>query len=263
LKYLIQQLYHTKAIAKENFFYVDKELPKFSEIRTHHDLRQLFETFLQTTIAGRIFIGIDEIQDIQEREMFIRGVLAEYQEQAEIFITGSNGFLLSGDLATYLTGRYMEFTVYPLSFSEFCIFKNVKKIEAEFLEYLKYGGLPGIFKLEYHEKTIFEYLLSVYSSIVLKDIIQHQRVQNVDFFQNLYKYTLSNIGNIISGKSIRDYLQSQHIVISTDTVLNFLHYGEETFLLNKVKSVNPDTKKFFEIYNKYYAGDLGLRNAFV
>jgi predicted AAA+ superfamily ATPase len=142
LKTFIQHLYTTKAIPLENFFYVDKEHPQFANIRTHQDLRQLFETFLKTTKAGKIFVGIDEIQDIQAWEIFIRGVLAEYQENAEIFITGSNGFLLSGDLATYLTGRYIEFPIYPLSFAEFCTFKKVKKSREQFMEYLKYGGLP-------------------------------------------------------------------------------------------------------------------------
>jgi predicted AAA+ superfamily ATPase len=117
--------------------------------------------------------------------------------------------------------------------------------------------------MQYEEKTLFEYLLSVYVSIILKDIVQHQRIQNVSFFQDLYRYTMTNIGNIISAKSIRDYLTAQRLTISTDTVINFLHYGTETFLLNKVKSVHPNTKQYFEIFNKYYAGDLGLRNAIV
>jgi len=117
--------------------------------------------------------------------------------------------------------------------------------------------------MHYDEQSIFEYLLSVYSSIILKDIVQHQRIQNVRFLQDLYRYTMSNIGNIVSAKSIRDYLKSQQIVISTDSVINFLHYGTETYIFNKIGSVNPDTKKYFEIYNKYYAGDIGLRNALV
>jgi len=139
LKTLMQHLYHAKIIPLENFFYVNKEHSQFTTIRTHQDLRKLFETFLKTTKPGRIFIGIDEIQDIYEWEIFIRGVLAEYQSNAEIFITGSNGFLLSGDLATYLTGRYMEFPIYPLSFAEFCVFKKVQKTRNQFSEYLKYG----------------------------------------------------------------------------------------------------------------------------
>lgn len=193
----------------------------------------------------------------------MNGYLSVYQEKAEIFITGSNSFLLSGELATYLTGRYVEFPIYPLSFAEFCIFKKAPETKENFLEYLKYGGLPGIFKMEYTGETIFSYLLSVYHTIVLKDIIQYHQVKNINFFKDLYKHTLANIGNVISGKSIKDYLKSQNISIGNDTVVNFLGYALETFLLSKVHSVDPETKKYFEIYNKYYVGDLGLRNALV
>jgi predicted AAA+ superfamily ATPase len=157
----------------------------------------------------------------------------------------------------------MEFPIYPLSFQEFCFFKKEPESRQNFVEYLKYGGLPGIFRMEYSDEVIFSYLFSVYNTIFVKDIIHHNVIKNVAFFEDLYKYTLSNIGNIITGESIKNYLKSQHIAMGNETILNFLHYGQETFLLNKVGSVNPDTKQYFEIYNKYYAGDLGLRNAFV
>jgi predicted AAA+ superfamily ATPase len=263
LKLFMQELYQSKAIPKENFFYINKENTDFDYIKTYEDLKKAFQEFSEKTVSGRIFVGIDEIQDIPYWEKFVNGILAKYGDKAEIFITGSNAFLLSGDLTTYLTGRYIEFPIYPLSFSEFCIFKKETESRENFLEYLKYGGLPGIFRMERSDEVIFSYLLSVYNTIFVKDIIQHNVIKNINFFEDLYKYTLSNIGNIITGISIKNYLKSQQISIGNDTILNFLHYGQETFLLNKVHSVNPDTKKYFAIYNKYYAGDVGLRNAFV
>jgi hypothetical protein len=126
-------------IPENNFFYVNKELPQFDHIKTYEDLKNEFEKFSKKINNGRIFIGIDEIQDISEWEKFINGYLALYQERVEIFITGSNGFLLSGELATYLTGRYIEFPIYSLSFDEFCLFKKTAKTKEIFLEYLKYG----------------------------------------------------------------------------------------------------------------------------
>ncbi|MDD2566268.1 MAG: ATP-binding protein [Candidatus Gracilibacteria bacterium] len=263
LKSIIKYLYQTKDIIENNFFYINKESPYFDHIRNYDDLKKEFEEFKKNTKPGKIFIGIDEIQDIEGWEKFINGYSAIYGEQAEIFITGSNSFLLSGELATYLTGRYIEFPIYSLSFEEFCIFKKESRTKDNFIEYLKYGGLPAIFKMEYTADTIFSYLLGVYNTIVLKDIIQYHSIKNVVFFKDLYKYTLANIGNIVSGKSIKDYLKSQNIHIGNDTVLNFLGYAQDTFLLNKVYSVNPETKKYFEIYNKYYVSDLGLRNALV
>ena len=263
LKSIIKYFYEEKILKEENFFYINKESPYFDHIRNYEDLKKEFENFLKTTSDWKIFIWIDEVQDIENWEKFINGYLSVYGEKAEIFITWSNSFLLSWELATYLTWRYIEFVIYWLSFDEFCIFKNAKKWKETFLEYIKYWWLPGIFKLEWSDDTIFSYLLSVYNTIVLKDIIWHHNIKNINFFRDLYKYTLSNIWNIVSANSIKDYLKSQKISLWNDTVLNFLNYAVETFLLNKVYSVNPETKKYFEIYNKYYVWDLWLRNAFV
>ncbi len=263
LKSIIQKLHKEKQIPHNNFFYVNKDLPDFDYINTYEDLKIKFEEFLKQTQKGRFFVGIDEIQEITGWEKFINGILAKYAENVEIFITGSNAFFLSGELSTYLTGRYIEFSIYPLSFDEFCLFSNKAPTEKLFFEYLKYGGLPAIFKMQYDESLIFSYLQGVYNTIILKDIVQYKSVRNIAFFRDLYKYVLSNISNVISGKSIKDYLKSQDISIGNDTVLNFLSYAEDTFLLNKIYSVNPETKKYFSIYNKYYVSDFGLRNSLV
>ncbi len=263
LKLIIQKLYSEKQIPKENFFYINKELPDFDDIKNYEDLKNKFNEFLKTKKEWKIFVWIDEIQEIIWWEKFINWLLAEYQENIEIFITWSNSFLLSWDLATYLTWRYIEFYIYPLNFEEFCDFKQEKKTKSNFLDYLKFWWLPAIFKMEHSEDVIFWYLLWVYNTIVLKDIIQYHKIRNIAFFRNLYKYVLANIWNIISWKSIKDYLKSQNITIGNETVLNFLQYAQETFILHKVYSVNPETKKYFEIYNKYYTTDLWLRNALV
>ena len=263
LKSIIQKFVKNKEILEENIFYVNKELPFFDDIKNYDDLKWKFKEFLEIKKEWKIFVWIDEIQEIKDWERFINGLLAEYAENIEIFITWSNSFLLSGNLATYLTWRYIEFNIYPLSYSEFSIFKNESKSKNLFLEYLKYWWLPAIFKMEYSEEVIFPYLLWVYNTIVLKDIIAYHNIKNISFFKDLYKYTLSNIWNIVSWKSIKDYLKSQKIAIWNETVLNFLKYAEETFILNKVYSVEPETKRYFEIYNKYYVWDLWLRNALV
>ena len=263
LKSIIQKLYNEKSVKKENFFYINKELPEFDHIRTYEDLKKEFEPFLKRKKSWKIFIWIDEIQEIKGWEKFINWILAKYSENAEIFITWSNSFLLSWELATYLTGRYIEFHIYPLSFQEFCIFKREKETQKNFIEHLKYWWLPAIFKMEYSDQIIFSYLLWVYNTIIIKDIIQYHNIKNIQFFKDLYKYVLWNLWNIISWKSIKDYLKSQQISLWNDTVLNFLHYAVETFLLNKTHSVDVKTKKYFEIYNKYYSWDLWIRNSLV
>ncbi len=263
LKSIIKHLYNSNSIKENNFFYINKELPLYDHIKNYEDLKKEFNIFLKNTSEWKIFVWIDEIQDIIWWEKFINWLLAKYAEKIEIFITWSNSFLLSSELSTYITWRYIDFYIYPLSFKEFCNFKNSLETKENFIEYLKYWGLPAIFKMDYSDEVIFSYLVSVYSTIVLKDIIQYNNIKNINFFKDLYKYTLSNIWNIVSWKKIKDYLKSQNISLWNDTVLNFLHYWENTFILNKVYSVNPDTKKYFEIYNKFYAWDLWLRNSLV
>jgi predicted AAA+ superfamily ATPase len=262
LKSIIQKLVWNKKIKKQNIFYINKELPFYANIKDYNNLKDSFSKF-KNWKEWKFLICIDEIQEIYQWERFINWLLAEYQENIEIFITWSNSFLLSWELSTYLTWRYIEFNIFPLSFEEFCIFKNEKQTKQNFIEHLKYGWLPAIFKIEYSEEMIFSYLLWVYNTIVLKDIIQYHQIKNISFFKDLYKYTLSNIWNIISWKSIKDYLKSQKIRIWNETVLNFLQYALETFILYKTYSVEPETKRYFEIYNKYYAWDLWLRNALV
>jgi len=263
LKSIIQKLVRNNSILKENIFYINKELPLYDDIKDYSDLKEKFVLFLKNTTYWKIFVWIDEIQEINEWEKFINWLLAEYNENIEIFITWSNSFLLSWELSTFLTWRYIEFNIYPLSFEEFCLFKKEDKTRNNFIEYLKFWGLPAIFKMQYSEDIIFPYLLWVYNTIVIKDIIQYHNIKNISFFRDLYKYTLSNIWSIVSWKSIKNYLKSQWIAIWNETVQNFLSYTLDTFILNKVYSVDPATKKYFEIYNKYYVWDLWLRNSLV
>ena len=263
LKSIIQKLYKNNEIKKENFFYINKELILFDHIKNYDDLKNEFLEFLKIKKDWKFFVWIDEVQEIEWWEKFINGILAEYAWESEIFITGSNSFLLSWELSTFLTWRYIEFNIFSLSYSEFSIFKNEVKSKELFLEYLKFWGLPAIFKMDFSEDMIFPYLLWVYNTILIKDIISNHNIKNINFFKDLYKYTLTNIWNIVSWKSIKDYLKSQQIGIWNETVLNFLLYAQETFLLNKVYSVNPESKKIFEIYNKYYVSDLWIRNSLV
>ena len=264
LKAIIKKLYKEKSILKQNIFYINKELSQFDHINEYNDLKKEFEIFLShSSKNNKIFIWIDEAQEIQWWEKFVNSKQVEYWNKIEIFVTWSNSNMLSWELATLLSWRYIEFEIFPLSFSEFCIFKKVQENKQEFLEYMKFWWLPWIFNLKHNEEIIFSYLRSVYDTIVLKDIIGHYNIKNIAFFHRLYKYIFTNISFIFSAKSISNYLKNQNIKISVDSVLNFLSYWESTYILNKVDSYRPDTKKFFKIYNKYYVWDLWLRNALI
>lgn len=264
LKSIIQELITEKKIKKENIFYINKELLQFDFIQDYKDLDNEFQNFLKTISKNeKIFIWVDEIQEIKEWEKFINSCLAYYGNNIEIFITGSNSSMLSSELSTYLTWRYIEFEIFPLSLTEYSLFSKQNISKDLFLEYLKYWWLPWIFFMNKDDNIIFNYLKGIYSTILLKDIVKYFWLRNIDFFENLYKYVFSNIWNVVSAKSISDYLKHQKLNISTETILSYLSYWLKVYLLDIIKSVNPDTKRYFEIYNKYYVWDLWLRNSLV
>jgi hypothetical protein len=264
LKYLIQDIIKDNYTSKNNIFYINKEDLEFDNIRDYSDLNNEFKSFLnKIDKKKKIFVWIDEIQEIKWWERFINSILSKYQTNIEIFITWSNSSMLSSELSTLITWRYIEFEVFPLSFKEYSIFSNKELSKELFIEYLKYWWLPWIFFMNQDDKIIFNYLNGIYSTILLKDIVSYFWLRNIDFFENLYKYIFSNVWNIFSAKSISDYLKSQKIKISPETVLNYLDYWLKVYLLDLVKATNPDTKKYFEIYNKYYVWDLWLRNSLV
>jgi len=261
LKQVIQKL--VKQIPINNFFYINKEDLAWDDIKDYKDLQNEFNKFLnQIDKNNKIFVWIDEIQEIKDWEKFITHLQTKHKN-IEIFITWSNSELLSGDLASRLTWRYVEIEIFPLNLEEFSIFKKENISKQLFLEHLKYGWLPGIFEVKYNDKAIYDYLKWVYNTIVLKDIVKYYNVKNIEFMDSLYKFIFSNIWNIFSAKTISDYLKSQKIKISTDSILTYLQYAINAFLIHLVKSQDPKTKKYFEIYNKYYTWDLWLRNSIV
>jgi len=264
LKYLIQDIVKDNFTNINNIFYINKEDLEFDYIKDYSDLNNKFKIFLsEIKPNNKIFVWIDEIQEIKWWEKFINSILSKHQTNIEIFITWSNSNMLSSELSTLITWRYIEFEVFPLSLNEYSFFANKQISKELFIEYLKYWGLPWIFFMNKDDKIIFNYLKGIYSTILLKDIVSYFWLRNIDFFENLYKYIFSNVWNIFSAKSISDYLKSQKIKISPETVLNYLDYWLKVYLLDLVKATNPDTKKYFEIYNKYYIWDLWLRNSLV
>ncbi len=248
----------------KNFFYINKEDLLFDNIKDYTDLQKEFLIFLEKIDkTKKIFIAIDEIQEIKWWEKFINSLLSKYKSNAEIFITGSNSGLLSSDLATLLTWRYISFKINPLSFQEFLQFSWEKKSKEMFYKYLEYGWMPWIFETNFTQNAIKQYLKWVYNSILLKDIVKYFWVKNIDFLETLYKYILINIWNVFSAKKITDYLKAQKIKISVDTVLNYLNFWEKAFLIEKVKTQEIQSKKIFEVYDKFYTEDLWIRNSIV
>jgi len=233
---------------------IDKELYDFDFIRNYHDLVQYVE---EKANNKKCALFIDEIQDIEQFEKALRHF--QNKGQFDIYCTGSNANLLSGELATYLSGRYVQFEVHSLSFNEFKTFHGVE----EFDQYLTYGGMPYLKHLELNEEVAFGYLDSVYQSIILKDVVERYSLRNVKFLENLVIYLCNNIGSITSASNISKFLKSQKVNINITTVINYLEALRNCFFIYEVPRYDIQGKRVFEINHKYYMEDLGIRNAIV
>ena len=243
--------------ADANIIYINKELFEHDSLRDYKDLIKSVRD--QTSKSKKNYLFIDEIQDISDFEKAIRNLQAKGEH--DIYITGSNAFLLSGELATYLSGRYVEFKIFGLTYNEFLIFHELPDSQKTFLTYLKYGGLPYLINLTLTDDLIYDYLRNIYAAILFKDIVARHRIRNVSLLENLVSYVADNVGNLMSAKSISDFLKSQKVKVSPNVILSYLSFLEQAFFILKVNREELRGKKIFEIGQKYYLEDLGLRHA--
>ncbi len=243
---------------KANIIYINKENFEFDSIENYRDLIYYVNGKLQE--KGN-YLFVDEIQDIEQFEKALRHFLTE--ENIDIYCTGSNAKMLSGELSTYLSGRYVEIKVYSLSYPEFLIFHNLKNTKQSLNKYLHFGGLPYLKNLSLKEDVVFEYLRNIFTTIIYKDVISRNNIRNTGILENLVKFLANNVGNIISAKKITDYLKSQNLKVSVQVILNYLNYLKMAFLIYQVKRTDLHGKKLFEINEKYYFEDWGLKNSLV
>lgn len=239
-----------------NTMCINKELEEFAFINTHEELSAYVKEHLKESCANYLFI--DEVQDIKGFEHTLRSLQA--QDACDIFITGSNATMLSSELSTYLSGRYVEFHIHSLSYREFMTFNNLAPSTQTLRQYLTFGGLPYLSNLDLQHDIVFEYLRNVYSTILLKDVVKRENIRNVDFLETLALYTADNVGNLFSANNISRYLKSQRVNISPLQVINYLKALQNAYLINKVRRIDVNGLKTFEIGDKYYFEDLGLRN---
>ena len=239
-----------------NIIYVNLEDFTFSSLQTAEDLHSYIISHSKEKAKNYIFI--DEIQDIPGFEKVIRSLLLN--EDNDIYITGSNAKMLSGELATYLSGRYIEFKIYSLSYSEFLEFHGLTESETSYELYSRYGGLPYLLNLPLEDETVNEYLKSVYSTIVFRDVVSRYKLRNTLFLEKLIQFLSENIGNLFSAKNISDYLKSQHTTISVNQIQSYTEYLNNAFLIHRVERYDLIGKRVFEIGEKYYFENMGIRN---
>jgi uncharacterized protein len=236
--------------------YINKEDLDFSWMKEAKELHQYVR---DKKVSGRKnYVFIDEIQDIVDFGDALRSLLLD--EELDIYCTGSNANLLSGDIAGNLSGRYIEITVYSLSYLEFLGFHQLEDVSESLEKYLKYGGLPYLKHLELKDAIVFEYLKNIYATIVYRDIINRYGVRNTTFLEQLVLFLASNTGSLFSAKKISDFLKSQKINMAHNQVQTYTEYLCNAFLIHKVPKYDIVGKRLFEVGDKYYFENLGIRH---
>ncbi|KAF5055554.1 AAA domain protein [anaerobic digester metagenome] len=244
---------------KANIIFINKEFYEFDDIRDYHDLQKFFNKKHKEGVQNYLFV--DEIQEISQFEKCIRNIFSK--NLADIYISGSNSDLLSSELATLLSGRYIEVHVHPLSYPEFLEFRKLKDTTENFSLYMKQGGMPGLTNMNHEDESVRDYLQGILSTVLLKDVVKRFNIRNVSFLDNLVRFQAENIGKLLSARSISDYLKSQKISVSHNLVIDYLKFISSSFLTSKVQRREITGKKIFEIGEKYYFEDCGIRNTLV
>ncbi len=239
--------------------YINKELFEHDNLRDYKDLMKSVNGQIMKGVKNYLFI--DEIQDITDFEKAIRSLQAKGEH--DIYITGSNAFLLSGELATYLSGRYVEFKIFGFTYNEFFKGHQLPDSQETFLKYLRYGGLPYLINIDLTDELVFGYLRNIYAAILFKDVVARHNIRNVSLLENLVSYVADNVGNLLSAKRISDFLKSQKIKVTPNVILSYLGFLEQAFFVLKVSREELRGKKIFEIGQKYYLEDLGLRHSLI
>lgn len=254
----VASLLHAGGLPKKRILFVDKEDLAFDQIRDH---RHLAAWIKKMAPSGRAALLVDEVQEIAGWERVVNSCLKE--GRFDIYVTGSNARMLSSDLATLLSGRHVEIPIFPLSLPEFLLFQGEPAALARerFPAYLRYGGLPALQQLSDDEHSRYQYLSSVFDTIVLKDIIARHEVRNVPLFQNICRFAFDNAGQLFSAKRVADYLKNQRLAVTVDTVQRYVGYLCDAFVFYRVRRFDLRGKRHLEINEKYYPGDIGLRHA--
>lgn len=214
-------------------------------------------------IEGKVYLFFDEIQEVRQWEKAINSFRVELD--CDIYITGSNAKLLSGELATVLGGRYVEFTIYPFSYAEFLeLYRTVEPAASDaevFQKYLTIGGMPYLANLRYAPEPSKQYLNDIYNSVVLNDVVKRNKIRDVDLLSRIVAYVMANVGTTFASTSIAKFLKSEHRTVAPETILNYIKYCTDAYLFYQVNRQDLQGKQILATNEKYYMADHGLREA--
>lgn len=259
---LVKNELKKSGVSDKKFLCINFEQFSNSELLDAKILHKRIVEF-QKSADGKIYLFFDEIQEVDGWEKCINSCRVDFD--CDIYITGSNAKLLSGELATYLAGRYVEFVIYPFSFAEFLEMNRQKNSQIDksacFTAFLKTGGMPFLANFLGDDSAKNQYLMDIYNSVVLKDVVKRNNIRDVDTLERIIAYAFSNIGHIFSATSLSKYFKSEKRNISHDTILNYLKFCADAFLIYKISRYDLEGKKVLTVNEKYYCADHGLREA--
>ena len=253
--HIIQQ-----GVPSTNIFLLNKEFIEFDEIQNYKDLDAIIRYYKEKIKPkGKVYLFIDEIQNIDQWEKLVNSYSQDYIESYELFISGSNSKMLSGELSTLLSGRYIDFEITPFSYDEYLDFKHLTQNKETYLDYLNSGGLPELLSLPDNETKI-RYMSAVKDTVLLRDIIQRHAIKEPKLLEDIFVYLVNTSSHLMSINNITNYFKSKGRKTSYDTIANYIGFIEDTFVIHKVDRYDIKGKDTIAGNAKYYCNDLAYKN---
>lgn len=258
MKMIMDKLENERHIPKENIISMRFDSMEYEDMTA----KQMFEKIKAGLCdQGRTYLFLDEVQEISGWEKVVNSFLGEYD--VDIYVTGSNSRMMSSEIATYLTGRYVSFQVYPLSFEEYLAFRRevteLKNPHQELADYVRLGGFPATHLRVYSQDEVYTIVRDIYNSTIFSDIVKRNQIRKVDQLERVVKYTFSNVGNTFSARSISDYLKSEKRSIDNETVYSYLEKLEKAYILHRCSRYDLQGKEILKTQEKFYLADTSLR----
>ena len=258
LKMIMERLKTERKIPDERMVSCCYDSMEYEDMTAKQMYTQLKE---RLSPNGKTYLFLDEVQEISGWEKVVNSLISDFD--VDVYITGSNSRMMSSEIATYLTGRYVSFRIFTLSFQEYLMFRSryaeVKNVRSELANYVRLGGFPAIHLQEYSQDEVYTIVRDIYNSTIFTDIVKRNQIKKVDQLERVVKYTFSNVGNLFSAKSISDYLKSERRTIDNETVYSYLEKLEKAYLLHRCSRYDLQGKEILKTQEKFYLADVSLR----
>ncbi len=258
LKMIMERLKTERHIPDERIISCRYDSMEYVDL-TAKDMYDQLKSRLST--EGKTYLFLDEVQEIEGWERVVNSLASDFD--VDLYVTGSNSRMMSSEIATYLTGRYISFRIFTLSFGEYLMFKRqyapVSDAKTELANYVRLGGFPATHLQAYSQEEVYTIVRDIYNSTIFSDIVRRSQIRKIDQLERIVKYTFSNVGNTFSAKSIADYLKSEHRSLDNETVYNYLEKLEKAYLLHRCIRYDLQGRELLKTQEKFYLADVALR----